>query len=131
MASPIRVMSASGCASTEITAPRIGLFRRPSLAPIRRSAAAVAGNGRKKTVISAMRPSRSKRRWSTNSISWPSTFARPTRIDIHHDDVAGRNIRLRLLHRLMRRALRPEAEARLGERRVPISLQHPLAPMLP
>jgi site-specific DNA recombinase len=45
-------------------------------------------------------------------------------VDIHDDGVSGHNIRLRPLHRLMRRALRPEAEARLGERRVPIGLQH-------
>src|SRR5665213_427145 len=45
-------------------------------------------------------------------------------VDIHDDGVSGRNIRLRPLHRLMRRALRPEAEARLRERRVPAGLQH-------
>ena len=38
--------------------------------------------------------------------------------------VAGRDIRLRLLHRLMRRAPRPEAEAHLGERSVPVRLKH-------
>ena len=45
-------------------------------------------------------------------------------VDIHHDVVAGRNVRLRPLHRLMRRAPRPKAEARLGERPVPVGLQH-------
>src|SRR5216684_2283248 len=45
-------------------------------------------------------------------------------VDIHHDVVAGRNVRLRLRHRLMRRAPRPKAEAMLGERPVPVGLQH-------
>src|SRR5277367_3290289 len=45
-------------------------------------------------------------------------------IDIHHDGVAGRDICLRPFHRLMCRAPRPEAEARLGERSVPVRLQH-------
>lgn len=45
-------------------------------------------------------------------------------VDVHDDGVPRRNIRLRLLHRLMRRVLRPEAVARLGERSVPVSLQH-------
>jgi site-specific DNA recombinase len=45
-------------------------------------------------------------------------------VKIHHDGVSGRDIRLRPLHRLMRRVLRSEAEARLGECRVPICLQH-------
>jgi hypothetical protein len=38
--------------------------------------------------------------------------------------VAGRVVRLRLRHRLMRRAPRPKAEARLGECPVPVCLQH-------
>src|SRR6516165_2941400 len=36
------------------------------------------------------------------------------KFDIHDKAVAGRDIRLRLLHRLMRRAPRPEAEAQQG-----------------
>ena len=45
-------------------------------------------------------------------------------VDVHDKAVAGRDVRLRLRHRLMRRAPRPEAEARLGERPVPVRLQH-------
>src|SRR5262249_24083446 len=45
-------------------------------------------------------------------------------VDVHHHGVPGRDIRLRPLHRLMCRVLRSEAEARLGERPVPVSLQH-------
>ena len=45
-------------------------------------------------------------------------------VDVHHNVVAGRDVRLRLCHRLMRRAPRPEAVARLGERPVPVRLQH-------
>ncbi|MGF6433309.1 hypothetical protein ABIE91_008529 [Bradyrhizobium elkanii] len=45
-------------------------------------------------------------------------------VDVHDDGVPGRDIRLRPFHRLMRRAGRPEAEARLGERPIPIRLQH-------
>jgi site-specific DNA recombinase len=45
-------------------------------------------------------------------------------IKIHHNGMAGRDVLLRLRHRLMRRAPRPKAEARLGERPVPARLQH-------
>jgi hypothetical protein len=43
---------------------------------------------------------------------------------IHHSAVTGRDQLLRPRYGLMRRAPRPEAEAILGERRVPIGLQH-------
>ena len=46
-------------------------------------------------------------------------------VDVHHNAVPGRDIRLRPLHRLMCRALRPKAEALLGERPVPIRLAAP------
>jgi hypothetical protein len=45
-------------------------------------------------------------------------------VEIDHDVVAARNVALRLRHRLMRRAPRPEAEAVLGERPIPVRLQH-------
>jgi hypothetical protein len=45
-------------------------------------------------------------------------------VDIDYHVVTGRDVLLRPLHRLMRRASRPKAEARLGERPVPIRLQH-------
>jgi len=45
-------------------------------------------------------------------------------VDVHNNGVPGRDIRLRPFHRLMRRAPRPQAEARLGERSVPLRLQH-------
>lgn len=45
-------------------------------------------------------------------------------VDIHDDSMPGRDIPLRPFHRLMCRAPRPEAEARLGERFVPVRLQH-------
>jgi site-specific DNA recombinase len=45
-------------------------------------------------------------------------------VDIYNDGVTGRDIGLRLLHRLMRRAPRPKAKAHLGERSVPVRLQH-------
>ena len=45
-------------------------------------------------------------------------------IKVHHNVMAGRDVRLRLRHRLMRRTPRPKAEARLGERPVPVCLQH-------
>ncbi|MGY4623878.1 hypothetical protein ACVWY3_001634 [Bradyrhizobium sp. USDA 4486] len=45
-------------------------------------------------------------------------------IDVDDDGVTGCDVGLRPFHRLMRRAGRPEAEARLGERSVPICLQH-------
>ena len=44
-------------------------------------------------------------------------------VDIHDILMAGRDIGLRRRHRLMRRAPRPEAEAMLAERRVPLRLQ--------
>ena len=45
-------------------------------------------------------------------------------VDIHHGVVAGRDQLLRPRHRLMRRAPRPKAEACLGERSIPVGLQH-------
>ena len=45
-------------------------------------------------------------------------------VQIYDDGVTRRDQLLRLLHRLMRRASRPEAVAVLGERRVPSRLQH-------
>ena len=45
-------------------------------------------------------------------------------VDIHNNSIARRDIRLRLLYRLMRRAPRPKAKAHLGERSVPVRLQH-------
>ena len=50
-------------------------------------------------------------------------------VDVHDKAVAGRDVRLRLFHGLMRRAPRPEAVAVLGERRIPLflkNLQHGL-----
>ena len=52
MPSPVRVMNASGLARAEISTPLARLFRRPSARPIKRSAAAAAGNGRMKIVNS-------------------------------------------------------------------------------
>ena len=45
-------------------------------------------------------------------------------VDVHHGAVTGRDQLLRPRYGLMRRAPRPEAEACLGERWVPIGLQH-------
>jgi hypothetical protein len=45
-------------------------------------------------------------------------------VDIHHNVVSGRDVFLRPFDRLMRRAPRPEAEAVLAERSVPVRLQH-------
>jgi hypothetical protein len=45
-------------------------------------------------------------------------------VKINNDTVAFGDIGLRLCHRLMRRTLRPEAVAVLGERRVPSLLQN-------
>src|SRR5262245_37782327 len=45
-------------------------------------------------------------------------------VDVHYIAMPGRDVLLRPLHGPMRRAPRPEAEARLGERSVPLRLQH-------
>ena len=45
-------------------------------------------------------------------------------VKIHDNGIPRRDIRLRPFHRLMRRAPRPEAEAGLGERLIPVRLQH-------
>jgi hypothetical protein len=45
-------------------------------------------------------------------------------VNVHDDIMTGRDQLLRPSHGLMRRALRPKAEAVLGERRVPFCLQH-------
>src|SRR5215831_9931576 len=45
-------------------------------------------------------------------------------VDVHHHDGSGRDVRLRPLHSLMCRVPRSEAKARLGERPVPVRLQH-------
>ena len=44
-------------------------------------------------------------------------------VDVHDPAMARGNMLLRARHRLMGRAVRPEAEAVLGERRVPVHLQ--------
>jgi len=45
-------------------------------------------------------------------------------VEVHHKAVPGRDVLLRPLYGLMRRARRPEAEACLGERSIPVRLQH-------
>ena len=55
--------------------------------------------------------------------SWFNSIKKFLEIKIDHDAVAFGNIGLRLCHRLMRRASRPEAVAVLGECRVPTLLQ--------
>jgi hypothetical protein len=57
-------------------------------------------------------------------MSWLTRSKKLFQVDIHHDVMTGRDQFLRPSHRLMRRALRPEAKAVLGERRVPFCLQY-------
>ena len=62
--------------------------------------------------------------WLTRSKNFSAPAPAKAGVEVHHDAVSRRNKFLRALHRLMRRASRPEAEALLGEIRVPLALQH-------